>query len=235
MDSTPHVLLSGEPAEALAVSLGHQLVENDAFTTPQRRRQWQRVHDEEAGSMPRGDEIVQSGEKPPLQSGSADTALETAGGAGQGSGRASSSGTSAMMPLGGRHPQTVGAVARDTLGRLAAATSTGGRTNKWDGRIGDTPIIGAGESTAQHAAWLITMTWSHTLTVPLPRLGLTTSCQPHTRALNSTSALILILHVCVTSHTHTQTQPPPQPPCHDDPLHHQARGLMHDVRCLAQA
>lgn len=211
MDSTPHVLLSGEPAEALAVSLGHQLVENDAFTTPQRRRQWQRVHDEEAGSMPRGDEIVQPGEKPPLQSGSADTAdtaLETAGGAGQGSGRASSSGTSAMMPLGGRHPQTVGAVARDTLGRLAAATSTGGRTNKWDGRIGDTPIIGAGESTAQHAAWLITMTWSHTLTVPLPRLGRTTSCQPHTRALNSTSALICITNV---AHPHTDTTPTPTP------------------------
>lgn len=39
---------------------------------------------------------------------------------------------------------TVGAVACDARGDLAAATSTGGMTNKRFGRIGDTPIIGAG-------------------------------------------------------------------------------------------
>jgi L-asparaginase / beta-aspartyl-peptidase len=39
---------------------------------------------------------------------------------------------------------TVGAVALDQSGNLAAATSTGGNTNKWPGRIGDTPIVGAG-------------------------------------------------------------------------------------------
>ncbi len=39
---------------------------------------------------------------------------------------------------------TVGAVARDMCGHLAAATSTGGMTNKRAGRCGDTPIIGAG-------------------------------------------------------------------------------------------
>lgn len=39
---------------------------------------------------------------------------------------------------------TVGAVALDTHGNLAAATSTGGLTNKKFGRIGDSPIIGAG-------------------------------------------------------------------------------------------
>jgi L-asparaginase / beta-aspartyl-peptidase len=39
---------------------------------------------------------------------------------------------------------TVGAVALDQHGQLAAATSTGGMTNKRDGRIGDTPIVGAG-------------------------------------------------------------------------------------------
>lgn len=39
---------------------------------------------------------------------------------------------------------TVGAVACDSEGRLAAATSTGGMTNKKFGRVGDTPIIGAG-------------------------------------------------------------------------------------------
>jgi beta-aspartyl-peptidase (threonine type) len=39
---------------------------------------------------------------------------------------------------------TVGAVARDAQGRLAAATSTGGMTNKRPGRVGDSPIVGAG-------------------------------------------------------------------------------------------
>lgn len=39
---------------------------------------------------------------------------------------------------------TVGAVACDTYGHLAAATSTGGMTAKLPGRVGDSPIIGAG-------------------------------------------------------------------------------------------
>ncbi len=39
---------------------------------------------------------------------------------------------------------TVGALALDEFGNLAAATSTGGMTNKMYGRIGDSPIIGAG-------------------------------------------------------------------------------------------
>jgi beta-aspartyl-peptidase (threonine type) len=39
---------------------------------------------------------------------------------------------------------TVGAVARDRRGNLAAATSTGGMTGKAPGRVGDTPIVGAG-------------------------------------------------------------------------------------------
>ena len=42
------------------------------------------------------------------------------------------------------HHGTVGAVALDMNGNLAAATSTGGMTNKMKGRIGDSPIIGAG-------------------------------------------------------------------------------------------
>lgn len=39
---------------------------------------------------------------------------------------------------------TVGAVARDKSGHLAAATSTGGKANKIPGRVGDSPILGAG-------------------------------------------------------------------------------------------
>jgi beta-aspartyl-peptidase (threonine type) len=39
---------------------------------------------------------------------------------------------------------TVGAVARDRHGTVVAATSTGGRVNKMPGRVGDTPVLGAG-------------------------------------------------------------------------------------------
>jgi L-asparaginase / beta-aspartyl-peptidase len=43
-----------------------------------------------------------------------------------------------------RRHGTVGAVARDRAGNLAAATSTGGMTGKLPGRVGDSPIVGAG-------------------------------------------------------------------------------------------
>jgi beta-aspartyl-peptidase (threonine type) len=39
---------------------------------------------------------------------------------------------------------TVGAVAVDSAGRLAAATSTGGPMNKYPGRVGDSPLVGCG-------------------------------------------------------------------------------------------
>jgi len=47
---------------------------------------------------------------------------------------------------------TVGAVARDREGRLAAATSTGGTFGKLAGRVGDTPLIGAGTWADQDVA-----------------------------------------------------------------------------------
>jgi L-asparaginase / beta-aspartyl-peptidase len=59
---------------------------------------------------------------------------------------------------------TVGAVARDRRGRLAAATSTGGTAGKHPGRIGDSPVIGAGTyaddgacavSTTGHGEWFL--------------------------------------------------------------------------------
>jgi len=62
---------------------------------------------------------------------------------------------------------TVGAVARDEGGHVAAATSTGGTVNKRPGRVGDTPVLGAG-----------TFAWDRTCAVsgtghgePFVRLG----------------------------------------------------------------
>jgi beta-aspartyl-peptidase (threonine type) len=46
--------------------------------------------------------------------------------------------------LKGKYFGTVGAVALDAQGHIAAATSTGGMTNKRWGRVGDTPVIGSG-------------------------------------------------------------------------------------------
>lgn len=49
-----------------------------------------------------------------------------------------------IQDLRGKYFGTVGAVALDQQGHIAAATSTGGMTNKKWGRVGDSPIIGAG-------------------------------------------------------------------------------------------
>jgi L-asparaginase / beta-aspartyl-peptidase len=57
--------------------------------------------------------------------------------------RASGAGKKFVITDQDRHG-TVGAVALDQNGNLAAATSTGGTTNKRPGRVGDSPIIGAG-------------------------------------------------------------------------------------------
>jgi beta-aspartyl-peptidase (threonine type) len=52
--------------------------------------------------------------------------------------------SAAIPAMPGGYFGTVGAVALDALGHIAAATSTGGMTNKRWGRIGDSPLIGAG-------------------------------------------------------------------------------------------
>ena len=53
--------------------------------------------------------------------------------------------TGSLVPTDRRHDYgTVGCVVLDSAGRLAAATSTGGMTGKRWGRVGDTPVLGAG-------------------------------------------------------------------------------------------
>jgi beta-aspartyl-peptidase (threonine type) len=54
---------------------------------------------------------------------------------------------------------TVGAVARDRDGHLAAGTSTGGMTNKRWGRVGDSPLIGAGTYAADDACGVSATGW----------------------------------------------------------------------------
>jgi len=82
------------------------------------------------------------------------------------------SGSAQLQPPGspGAYFGTVGAVALDAKGNLAAATSTGGMTNKRFGRVGDSPIIGAGTyanndscaiSSTGHGEYFIRYTVAH--------------------------------------------------------------------------
>ncbi len=55
-------------------------------------------------------------------------------------------------PVQGEKHGTVGAVALDSAGILAAATSTGGIPNKYPGRVGDSPLVGCGFYADENAA-----------------------------------------------------------------------------------
>ena len=75
---------------------------------------------------------------------------------------------------------TVGAVALDKSGNLAAGTSTGGMTNKKYGRVGDSPIIGAGTyannltcgiSATGHGEYFITNVVAYDISARMQYLG----------------------------------------------------------------
>ncbi|RLQ21842.1 isoaspartyl peptidase/L-asparaginase [Seongchinamella sediminis] len=110
MDNSPHVLLSGEGAEAFAAEQGFTPVSNDYFDTEDRYQ-----------SLLRAKQKLEQ-----EQDASKDF-------------RASYEDLPERYRMG-----TVGAVALDQQGNLAAGTSTGGMTAKRFGRVGDSPIIGAG-------------------------------------------------------------------------------------------
>lgn len=114
MENSEHVMLVGPGAEAFVVTHGVEQVAPDYFSTEFRRAQLRRVQAQGRGA--------------------AFSVLDHDGGGGV-----------APAPLDDdKKMGTVGAVALDAQGRLAAATSTGGMTNKAPGRVGDSPIIGAG-------------------------------------------------------------------------------------------
>jgi beta-aspartyl-peptidase (threonine type) len=80
-----------------------------------------------------------------------------------------------------RRHGTVGAVARDRDGNLAAATSTGGMTRKLPGRVGDSPIIGAGTyadntscavSATGHGEFFIRYAVAHEIAARIAHAGL---------------------------------------------------------------
>jgi beta-aspartyl-peptidase (threonine type) len=82
----------------------------------------------------------------------------------------------------------VGAVACDSRGDLAAATSTGGMTNKRPGRVGDSPIIGAGTyaknevcavSATGHGEYFIRVVAAHHVCTAVEYRGLTLTQAVH--------------------------------------------------------
>jgi len=89
---------------------------------------------------------------------------------------------------------TVGCVALDTFGNIAAGTSTGGMTNKKYGRIGDSPIIGAGTyannetggfSCTGHGEYYIRLGFSRDISALMEyrKLTVTEACQEEIRKL----------------------------------------------------
>jgi beta-aspartyl-peptidase (threonine type) len=106
MDKTRHVMLVGEGADLFAKGQGTELVSQDYFITEYRKKQLERIQNEQK-QTPKPHSNRQQGRTTDLVG-------------------------------------TVGAVALDRQGNLAAGTSTGGIVNKQPGRVGDSPIIGAG-------------------------------------------------------------------------------------------
>ena len=118
MERCRHVFFVGEGAERFARANGVTMVARDYFSTPARLEQLRRAQLEAtqgAASDPDGQPLPAHGQKAPADPIDPD-----------------------------RKFGTVGAVALDAAGNLAAATSTGGITNKQVGRVGDAPVIGAG-------------------------------------------------------------------------------------------
>ena len=104
---------------------------------------------------------------------------------------------------------TVGAVALDANGNLAAATSTGGMTNKRPGRVGDSPIVGAGTyakngvcavSATGHGEYFIRAVAAHHVCAAVEYRGLTLEQAVHEllhgilRKLGGDGGLIAIDH-----------------------------------------
>lgn len=135
--ASPHVLLMGTGAEQFATSAGIALCDPSELVTETQYCRWQQGY--------RLGDDVNTG---PLTSYTADEETHTDGNA-RSNGvrshvRAGAASDGAPVHSDGEKHGTVGAVAVDARGNVAAGASTGGIAAKHPGRIGDTPIAGAG-------------------------------------------------------------------------------------------
>ena len=118
MEKSPHVMMAGKGAEKFAAQQGLEIVDPSYFYTEDRWKSLERAR--------KADSLNNAGK---------DSLMKKS--------KAFSEFFDSPIGVTGKYG-TVGAVALDRHGNLAAATSTGGMTNKKFGRIGDAPIIGAG-------------------------------------------------------------------------------------------
>ncbi|CAM8977594.1 unnamed protein product [Rhodiola kirilowii] len=124
MDKSPHSYLAFSGAEHFARQHGVETVDNEYFITEENKGMLKLA--KEANTILFDYRIPGTG-------------FETCGAA-----STESPITMNGMPISLYAPETVGCVVIDSEGRCAAATSTGGLMNKKLGRIGDSPLIGAG-------------------------------------------------------------------------------------------
>ncbi|GAV81122.1 Asparaginase_2 domain-containing protein [Cephalotus follicularis] len=126
MDKSPHSYLAFSGAEEFARQQGVELVDNDYFITEDNVGMLKLA--KEANSILFDYRIPSVGlNSCSVGAAATDSPLQMNG-----------------LPISVYAPETVGCVVVDREGRCAAATSTGGLMNKMTGRIGDSPIIGAG-------------------------------------------------------------------------------------------
>ncbi|MCF0062394.1 isoaspartyl peptidase/L-asparaginase [Dyadobacter chenwenxiniae] len=123
MEKSPHVMMAGKGAETFAKDQGQAIVDPSYFYTESRFKALQRAKEQEKTELDHDAKEKQEVKKAP-KTGSIEQ--------------------EDLIFTEGRKFGTVGCVALDKFGNLAAGTSTGGMTNKKYGRIGDAPIIGAG-------------------------------------------------------------------------------------------
>jgi beta-aspartyl-peptidase (threonine type) len=120
MDKSPHVMLIGAGADAFAASVGLEQVDPSFFFTEARWQSLVKQLQKEGRPVP----PRPVGAPPPAAVSTPVAQLEE--------------------PAESRHYGTVGVVALDRKGNIAAGTSTGGMQAKMPGRVGDSPILGAG-------------------------------------------------------------------------------------------
>ncbi|WP_298743662.1 isoaspartyl peptidase/L-asparaginase family protein [uncultured Brevundimonas sp.] len=133
MEQSPHVMLIGQGADTFAASVGLEQVDPAFFFT---ERRWQ------------GLETALRAQNLPIPERPAGTPGPMA------------ENSLPAPPLNERKFGTVGAVALDSQGRLAAGTSTGGMTAKRWGRVGDVPVIGAGTYASNREGCAVSATGS---------------------------------------------------------------------------
>ena len=135
MEKSENVFLCGEGAEEFAKEMKVEFAGEEYFHDAFRFEQWKKAQEQEGVYL---DHNIESDVRGRMSE------ENTKDGSGIGPGT-SDIGLSIDKKFG-----TVGAVALDKDGNLAAATSTGGMTNKKFGRVGDSPIIGAGTYANNH-------------------------------------------------------------------------------------